>query len=178
MSEELKKCQFCGEEILEIAKKCKHCNSNLDETVVESEGKGDYGLILLGIPIISTLLIIFWIGNMSLLDRPSNSLMLIGLATIIGTASIAGLEASKHKMSKESGGDSPGSYFTIILLLWVVGYPMYLYKRSKYGLKNYVWAGLLVGLIFVVLLVSMNDNIESKKREVRGRLENVFGGYR
>ncbi len=31
MNEEMKKCKFCGEEILSVAIKCKHCKSVLDE---------------------------------------------------------------------------------------------------------------------------------------------------
>jgi uncharacterized membrane protein YvbJ len=30
MTEETKKCQYCGEEILKVAVKCKHCGSMLD----------------------------------------------------------------------------------------------------------------------------------------------------
>ncbi len=32
MTEETKKCQYCGETILKIAIKCKHCGSNLSES--------------------------------------------------------------------------------------------------------------------------------------------------
>lgn len=35
--EKTKKCPYCGEEILAIAKKCKHCNEWLDETEILSE---------------------------------------------------------------------------------------------------------------------------------------------
>jgi len=34
MSEEMKRCPFCGEEILALAKKCKHCESFVDENLL------------------------------------------------------------------------------------------------------------------------------------------------
>ncbi len=36
MSGELKKCNFCGEDILAVAIKCKHCGSELNKTTMES----------------------------------------------------------------------------------------------------------------------------------------------
>lgn len=37
MEEPTKKCPFCGETILEVAIKCKHCGSMLNETKTENE---------------------------------------------------------------------------------------------------------------------------------------------
>ncbi len=37
MAEEVKKCPFCGEEILQVAIKCKHCGSMLDGSEQEKK---------------------------------------------------------------------------------------------------------------------------------------------
>ena len=58
MSEEVvKNCQFCGEEVLAVAKKCKHCASMLDDeaqtgdesSAVESDGNLSWWQIVLGL---------------------------------------------------------------------------------------------------------------------------------
>jgi predicted Zn-ribbon and HTH transcriptional regulator len=35
MNEEMKACPLCGESILVVAKKCKHCGSMIDEAAIE-----------------------------------------------------------------------------------------------------------------------------------------------
>ena len=37
MEQETMKCPYCGEEILAVAKKCKHCGEWLDEEEIEGE---------------------------------------------------------------------------------------------------------------------------------------------
>lgn len=38
MADETKPCPFCGEAILAVAKKCRHCRSYLDETLAHANG--------------------------------------------------------------------------------------------------------------------------------------------
>ena len=40
MEQETKRCPYCGEEILAVAKKCKHCGEWLDEYNQNSQQKG------------------------------------------------------------------------------------------------------------------------------------------
>lgn len=42
MEQETKRCPFCGEEILAVAKKCKHCKEWLDEDYDEDEEEYEY----------------------------------------------------------------------------------------------------------------------------------------
>lgn len=172
----VKYCPFCGEEILVIAKKCKHCGSDLESEVLggaSSKPTTDYGMFLLAIPVVATMLIWFWVSDMNLLQSPGSTMALIMIATILGTAIVAAMEASKvgMKSDREKGTYSPTAWFFIISLLWIIGYPVYLFKRKHYGLANRLVAGILVAVVFLGSWIIMSSAIEAKKKEIRGNLE-------
>lgn len=177
MNDNTKACPFCGEEILSVARKCKHCGSDLEAPPagVAALGKpgADYGIALLAIPVIATMLIWFWVSSMNLFQSPGSTLTLIGMATVLATALAAAMEAAKTGMKKDKskGTHNPVTWFFMITLLWIVGYPAYLFKRKHYGLKNRLVPGLLVALVFLASWSAMNAAIESRKAEVRSQLE-------
>lgn len=179
MTEEMKRCPLCGEEILAIAKKCKHCGSDLEggtsTEAARSKPAADYGIFLLAIPVVATMLIWFWVSGMNLLQSPGDTMALIMLATVLGTAIVAAMEASKvgMKSDRKKGTYSPTAWFFIIALLWIIGYPVYLFKRKHFGLSNRLIAGILIALIFVGSWSAMGSAIEAKKTEVRGDLEQM-----
>lgn len=117
MSEATKRCSFCAEEILEAAKKCKHCGSDLEISpaakTAADKPAADYGLFLLIIPIVSTCLIWFWVSGMNLLQSPGSTLDFIMITTVLGTAIVAAMEASKvgMKADKTLGTYSPTAWF-------------------------------------------------------------------
>lgn len=171
-----KACPYCGEEILAVAKKCKHCQSDLTQppgsvAAVKTPG-ADYGIFLLAAPVVSTLLMWFWVGNMNLLQNPLQALSIIGLSTVVITALIAAMEAGQVGMvsNKKQGTYSPVAWFFIILLLWIIGYPVYLYKRRKYGLTNFLAIGLVIAVVFIASQVMLGMSIEQQKNKVRGIL--------
>ena len=112
---------------------------------------------------------------MNLLQSPGDTMALIMLATVLGTAMVAAMEASKLGMrsDRNKGTYSATAWFFIIALLWIIGYPVYLFKRKHFGLANRLVAGILVALIFVGSWSVMNSAIESKKAEIRGNLEQM-----
>jgi len=170
MSQEVKSCPFCGEEILAIAQKCKHCSSDLNsENSAESAESPSYDMFLLAIPLIGTMLVWFWISGLNLFQSPGSKLSLILIAVILGTSIVAAMEANKvgMKSDKKKGTYSSTSWFFIITLLWVVGYPAYLYKRRQFGLKNRLLAGVAVTFVFLGSWALMNSAVEAKKGEIR-----------
>jgi len=100
---------------------------------------------------------------------------LLMLATVLGTAIVAAMEASKAgmKSDRKKGIYSATAWFFIITFLWIIGYPIYLYKRKHYGLTNRLVAGVLIALIFVGSWGIMSAAIDEKKAEVRGNLEQM-----
>lgn len=179
MSEATKRCPFCAEEILEAAKKCKHCGSDLEKSssvdAKTNTPAADYGLFLLIIPVISTCLIWFWVSGMNLLQSPGSTLDFIMIATVLGTAVVAAMEASKvgMKSDKKLGTYSPTAWFFIIVLIWIIGYPVYLFKRKHYGLANRLAAGILVTLIFVGSFAIMSSAIDEKVNELQGAVQQL-----
>ena len=187
MTDEVKNCPFCGEEILAVAKKCKHCSSSLDEGALGievgttgdaatlSKSTTDYGMFLLAIPIVTTMLIWFWVSGMNLLQSPGNTMALLMVATVLGTAIVAAMEASKAgmKSDRKKGTYSPTAWFFVITLIWIIGYPVYLFKRKYFGLDNRLVAGILVALLFVGSWSIMNSAIDTKKAELRGEFEQL-----
>ncbi len=131
-----------------------------------------YGILLLALPVISTFLIWFWIGGMNLLQAPGQALSIVGIITIAATALVAAIEASQVGMvsNRKNGTYGPVAWFFIVSLLWVIGYPAYLYKRRKYGCTNFLVIGLIVAFAFVGSQVLMGVAIDRKVDEVRSGL--------
>ena len=176
MSDATKSCPFCGDEILAVAKKCRHCSSVLDSSILSTQDKpADYGFFLLLIPIIATFLVFFWVGNMNLLQSPSAALMLILLATVLSTATLAALEVIKSGSRRDPKKGTTGHkmWFCMMAFAWGLAYPIYLYKRKHYGLPSRFFLGVLVTVMFLGCWNLMLYAVEEKKSEVRGNLQRM-----
>ena len=170
----VKRCGECGVLIAPHSDHCSSCGAPTavavrDSTALQSGPPVDYELALLVIPIVACFLAWFWVGNMSLLQRPQSSLGLLVVLTVISTAVIAAAEASKIS----SGTESQLEVFMGILLLWFVGYPMYLRKRSIYGLKDRSVLGIFVVVLFIGTVVALDWSIESAMSDVQQNLRDL-----
>jgi hypothetical protein len=174
VTEPTMRCPYCGEEILAVAIKCKHCGSALPPAdsvadVTSKKPNVDCAWILLGIPLAGTLLIWGWVGNMSLLQAPAQSLTLIMVLVIVCTAAAAAFERSQApKVPPRANG--PGQWGAFVLLMWLVGYPAYLFARRRYGLANMLLPAIFVTVLFLGSAWAMNAIIESRVLEIKTKL--------
>jgi hypothetical protein len=107
-----------------------------------------------------------------MIQGPGNTLGLILAIVVIATAAVAAMEASKVGMQsdKQKGTYSPTAWAVLILFLWVVGYPAYLFKRRHYGLANRLLAAILVMVVLGVSFASLAVAIDAKEAEIRATL--------
>lgn len=144
-------------------------------------GSEALGTIIVFIPFVATLLIWFWVGSMNLFQNPTGSLALLSIGTVVGTALLMAVEASQLGMgtrvdSRGKKGSSPGAWFVLSCLLWIVAFPWYLDQRRYYGRRPLAVAGILMALLFVGSTFAMGAQIEQQKSRVRDRLEQFRGG--
>jgi predicted RNA-binding Zn-ribbon protein involved in translation (DUF1610 family) len=176
-----KPCPMCGEQILATAKKCKHCGEYLDASLRATakptkEPPDALGVVIMLLPLASAALMWFWISSMNLLQNPSSTLAGIAIVTVIVTAALMAVEASRLGMGGKRDGKAttgPAGWFLCGLGIWIIAFPAYLYWRSKFGVKNYVVGGLVSALIFYAVAFGLAFAIEQQKSELRRHFDDL-----
>jgi hypothetical protein len=82
----------------------------------------------------------------------------IAIAVICITAILGGIEASQlgigsdtDRTAKGKRKYTPRNWGAFILGLWIVGFPAYLYRRSRYGAHNLLLPAVIVSLLFLAV---------------------------
>lgn len=173
-SAQTKSCPLCGEEILAVALKCKHCQSVLAEPPAPAPrpASGDAaGVVLLLAPWVGIALLWLWVGESPLI-KASDNLMMVGVLVVLGTAVLAAVDASALglgvKGTPAAKGTGPGGTFIGVLLLWFIMYPVHMHERAKYGGRaNYAWAAVIGMILFVMSTWYLGSLINDKIEEIR-----------
>ncbi|MDO8329959.1 MAG: hypothetical protein Q7T36_05755 [Fluviicoccus sp.] len=93
--QEIKSCPYCGERILAVALKCKHCGSDLGRNAGSNRKQYEqagFGALLLGLPVAAAALSWAWIGYMSLIQNPAQPLAVLTLVTVLATSAMMAWE--------------------------------------------------------------------------------------
>jgi hypothetical protein len=179
-SQNTKICPFCAEPILSAAIKCKHCGSSLNREKELAINKSEsIGIVALFLPIGATFIAWGWIGSMPLIYDPMSKLNGLLVVTILLTAILMGVEANSvgagttnDKKANGKKRTGPIEWFLKGLLCWLVYFPVWMYYRSKYGLKNLCIGTILTIIIFVFVFFLLGYSIETQKAKIRRNLTN------
>lgn len=156
MNDATKSCPFCGEQILAVARKCKHCQSDLEKKkgplLSKSLSLSGYETALLIVPTFGVIAAFSIVFLSDLSSDNTGAFAALTLAVIIGIA-IAVFKDASHlgmKTDKNKGEYSPVVWVILILLFWFVSFPAYMGMRKRNGGKNL----LLPSIILVIAYFS------------------------
>jgi hypothetical protein len=149
--------------------------------VRRSEALGTIATLL---PIFSALLAYYWVGSMPLLFNPGSTLTLLLVVTIVGTSILVAVEADSVGAGSpddldETGRkrEGPAMWCLACILLWIVVFPLWMARRSKYGLKNLCGLALLTSLIFLGVFALMCTAINETASEAARHFKEVMSQF-
>lgn len=127
------------------------------------------GNVALFLPILGTLLAWFWVGRISIIQGPAGILGLISVIVVVGTGLLISVEATKLGIGTKSDPrvrqgkkvTGPVGWGIFVIFLWIIGFPLYMWFRSKFGLKNLAIGATLIAVLFVSVLFTMQNAVEN-----------------
>ena len=105
----------------------------------------------------------------------SNTIEVTLAVVILGTAILIAIEASSVgagsatdlKKGTTKRREGPVVWFFFVVLLWIVGYPLWMYRRSQYGLKNYLGVAIAIALVYAVSMALLGAAVQDAQQSFR-----------
>lgn len=171
-----KSCPYCAEIIKMEAVRCRFCGMDLVASAGPKGKTGAIDVLLLACPWIGIGLVLLWVENSPLIVAGKNMGFVTALV-ILGSALLIALDAGQKgigsrpdpKTGKKEGG--PITWLLGTLLLWVVIYPLYMFRRGRYGIKSNGAACLIGALLFAGISIYYTSAISAEHGRIRAQLE-------
>lgn len=141
--------------------------------------KPDLSAVILGIPLAGVVFLWSSVGMLNIEHELEAKRILWGVlvAVVVGSAVAIAVEA-RGLERRSSANKSPRGWMNWVVgvaLFWVVAYPLYLWRRKAWGLKNQLIGGLFaVTLFFGSVLMLMG--LMRHTRELQALLQHVEAG--
>jgi len=130
---------------------------NKDSNIsADNGGKIDVlGFLMVIIPLISSILLWYWFYSIDYIKDMSAYLVIISISTVLLATILATLDSHRLGLKVKIYGRKEiygGSFlkFFIFLFLWIYAYPVYLFRRKKYGGRNLLYPMIFTLLVFIL----------------------------
>jgi len=169
-----KPCPFCAEPIKRQAVLCRHCGSNLKPSSSGNQTSTWSGIsaVLHVLPWAGSVLLFYWVANSPLFLANKNLGLVVSLV-VLGSAVLMAIDASRigfgSKPNPKTGKteEGPTAWFLSALLLWLFAYPIYMFRRNRYGFASHAWVCLIGALVFAALTIRMGIFVDSELTRIQ-----------
>lgn len=120
------------------------------------------GIISLIAAFAATLAVWLWVGQMHRFEDPSGKLNLLTFGMVAMTSLLSAIEAGQLGFGSPRDLDAKGrrrsgpvAWFFFMVLMWIVAFPAYMWRRSTYGAKNMAVGGIVVAFAYTASALLM-----------------------
>ncbi len=193
-----KACPMCGETILAVAKKCKHCQTFFDESATSgtttsasqstASSPDVMGVLLLLLPLIGgVLLFLSWYkasGEFSVMEAGevfSTSYQLLISAfvvVLVGSAILVAIDAATLGYGKDERSKvvalrtGPAAWAFGQLLIWIIAYPWYMSARTHASKRatDFAAGAILFSILFLLGSVTVSMLYSTRQKLVLSQM--------